>query len=430
MTSEGSSSTKTSSSWPSEALLALVLVAGSLAVYFYRSEIADDRRVILGLVLLGFFFAPITERPLRMWAWALGVALVSWCGERAGAGVGGVWLWLVCSAAGAVLVLRGGGRAATHYLPGAQGDEGIAQRRTIHRQLRIAVVLFAATFVLDGVSMERTASVAYVRAAVLLLAAVFFLRFFLFQSKYLSLTSVAPLATEEAKGLVPSQRWPVLALLLFVGATPWPDTWLERRGLGTLLVTSALLLVLAGLVFVVALVRLQKHHGWPRARVRRASFLAGIALAVALAAVVVELEAWGPTRFTSFATLWTGALIVLPFAHATTRLFGDYPSVSRLMAPSFFSVMLAPVAAIHGDRWSLTSSAFLFAFALVMVAYYLVVTVRAAAAGRAYLVASIAALLGILVMDGTAWSETGAAWKIFTLAFGTVLYSVDLSDRS
>ena len=75
MTFDDSSSTRTSTSWRSEALLTALLVTGSTLVYCYRPQIADEWRFILALAAAGFVFAPISNRPLSLLIWFPAVAL-------------------------------------------------------------------------------------------------------------------------------------------------------------------------------------------------------------------------------------------------------------------------------------------------------------------------------------------------------------------
>jgi hypothetical protein len=418
VTSSESSFERTSTSWRSEALLTTLLSIGSSLVYFYRPEIADERRVILALAAVGFFFAPLSERPLRLWIGLPALALVAWGGRFAAEGRGDLSLWVACSVVGAAVSVRAGGRAARYYLPEAESDTGLAMRATIRRALQGSVIAFALVFVWDGVRAPN----AYARTAWIVLSAVLFLRFLLLQAKFLHI----PAARLGASGLVPTQRWVFLCVVTAIGATRFPERLIPGGDAGALLITSMLLLVLAGLLFAMTLVRLE----WPKSMVRKTSFVAGMGLAVALAAVVVELEAWGPARFTSFTTLCMFALLVLPFARATTKLFDPYPRASVLIGPPVLAVMMAPVSAVNGWRWELTSTGFYFAFAALMIVYHFVVATREGFGHRFYLAASMIVLAVIFASNGAAWGESGAAWKVFLIALGFVLYAVDLRDRA
>ena len=431
MTFDDSSSTRTSTPWRSEALLTVLLVAllitGSALVYFYRPQIADERRFILALAAAGFFFAPISARPLKLLIWFPALALAAWGGRFAATGNGDLWLWLACSIVGAALVVRAGGRAAMYYLPEAGSEAGLTMRRTIRNNLQVSLLLLTVVFIWDGVIEIDIVIVTvtlnpFVRAILLLLSAVWFLRYLLLQAKYLHL----PPKPLRAKGIVPAQRWPLLIVVLVLGATRLADRLLPGSDDGPLLITSMLLFILAGMILAMALVRL----GWPKALMRKTSFLSGMGLAVALAAVVVELEAWGPTRFTMFTTLCLFVLLVVPFAHTTTKLFDRYSHASVLIGPPVLSVMVAPLTAINGWRWELTSTGFLFAFAVVMLVYHLVVAIREGFGGLVYVAASLAVLAILFFSNGTAWAENGAGWKVFLIALGFVLYAVDLRDRS
>ena len=91
--------------------------------------------------------------------------------------------------------------------------------------------------------------------------------------------------------------------------------------------------------------------------------------------------------------------------------------------------MLLPIAAIHGSRWSLASSGFLFGFAVLMTLYFLAIAIRTRS-DTFYLVASLASLAAIFFSSGTAWSPSGSSWQIFLIALGFALYAVDRIDRA
>jgi len=421
VTSEDSSSTKISTRRlprPSDALLALTLIASAALVYAYRLELPDERRLVLALAAIGLFFASPSSVPIRLGLFFPLVAALGWGGRLAASGTGGFWWWLVCAVVGAYASIRAGGRALAYYLPAASGSDGEREQSSIRRNLQLSVILFLVIFVQDAAPPRWP----WLRAAGLFLSATFFLRYLLLQSKYLRLAS----RSLDFTGLVPTQRWPLLVLMLAFGATPYLNRWLPGSDPGPLLVSSMLLLVTAALLFALALPRL----GWPKAAMRKASFLGGMGLAVALAAALVELEAWGPSRFTFFMTLCTGVLVILPFVHHTTRLFHDYPRLGTLIMPGVVSVMSFPVTAINGPRLWLGSSGFLFAFALQALVYHLVVVVRQRRSGALYLASSLAILGFVFLTAGTSWGPNGSAWKMFTISFCFVLYAVDLLDRA
>ena len=315
--------------------------------------------------------------------------------------------------------------AAAYYLPGAENDDGFALQRVIRRNLQAAFFVFAIVFVWDGIGLSP-----YLRTGLFLVAAMLFLRYLLLQSKFLHLPATPYLSAPEARGFVASQKWAVLILALLIGATQWPDVWLGINDTAPLLLTSLLLLVLAGLIFVIALVSLQQAGLWARPLVRRTSFYAGMALAVALAAVVVELEALGPGRLVAFTTACTFVLVLLPFVNNTTRLLSAYPNASFLVVPPVLAVMNAPLTAVNGLGEMPTSTAFLFAFAVLMIVYQLLVVVGEHGRGTIYLLASLGVLAAIFFSNGAAWAERGGAWKIFLIALGFVLYAVDLMERA
>jgi hypothetical protein len=386
------------------------LAAASALLYCFRDELSDPRRIALALATVGFFWAPASVRPLRLGPWLLGVAAVAWGAQLAGQGRGGFALWLACSIAGAFLVVRGGSRAVCHYLPPAGNEIGAALQRAIRRELQIAIALFLAAYVFGFLAPSAGAIAVVVAAA-------FFLRYVLLQSKHLGL-SAAPIL--PARGLVPAQKWALLLLFAFVGGTRYAQALLGSEGEGPLLVTAALLSVLGALLFVFSLVR----GGWPKPLVRRASFAAGILLAVALTAVLVELESWDRARYRVFASACIVFLVVLPFLKAQTKLFDSHPHLSSLVPPAILSVMMAPSTSMSGTGWSLATTVFLFAFAALMVVYHLMVAFRERGPGKAYLGASLVVLLYVFLNAGG-----GRAWQVFLLSLGFVLYGVDLYER-
>lgn len=390
--------------------LALALVAGAVFLYFHREGLDEPRRVILALATLGFFWAPESSRPLRVGRWLLAVAVVAWVAQEAGRGTGGLPLWIAASVAGAALIVRGGSRAARHLLPAAGNETADGQRSAVRTALRLSVAAFLVGYVFGGASPAAGALVVSVSAT-------FFLRYLLLQAKFLGVPA-HPLS--RTAGLVPSQKWIVLALFALVGTTGVADRLLGSRGPGPLLVTAALLSVLAGLVFVFAIVR----AGFPRSFVRRASFAAGVGLAVTLTAILVELESWGPSRYRFFASAGIFFLVVLPLVKDQTKLLEDHPRLSALVPPATVSAMMAPLTALNGTRWSLPTTVFLFAFAELALVHFLLVAIRERAPGKLYLGASIALLLFVFVTGGG-----GGAWQIFFLGFGLVLYAVDLFER-
>lgn len=386
--------------------LGAALVAGSVLVYFFRHDLEEPRRYLMALATLGFFVAPLSEKPLRAGLWFLGVAVVAWGVQVANDGKGGFPLWLVCSLASAALIVRGGSRAARYYLPEAGTEAGRSLRRSIRVQLQISVVLFLGGYVFDR----------WFGALLVALSAAFFVRYVLLQSKHLGVVAV-PLPIEAL--VVPSQRWVVLSLFGIVGATRLPKA-LVGEDQGSLLLTAALLLVTASLLFVLSLTR----TGWPRPFIRRASFATGVLLAIGATAVLVELESWDRARFRVFASLCIAFLVVLPFLNERTKLFAGWPRLSDLVPRASFAVMMAPVTAIGGGTaWSSTT-VFLFVFSVLMIAYYLLVSFRAKARGTLYLAASLALALYILITGGG-----NRGFQVFLVSVGFVLYAVDRFER-
>jgi hypothetical protein len=388
--------------------LAAGLVAASVLVYFFRFDLEEPRRCLMALATLGFFFAPLSDIPLRVGLWLLAVAVVAWGAQIAGSGWGGFPLWLACSVAGALLVVRGGSRAARYYLPEAGSETGRALQRDIRIQLQISVLLFLVGYVFNR----------WFGTLLVALSAAFFVRYVLLQSKHLGIAAT-PLPIDP--GIVPSQRWALLVLFAVVGGTRLPRALLGEDQ-SSLLLTAALLLVTAALLFVLSLTR----TGWPRTFVRRASFAAGIVLAVAVTAVLVELESWDRSGYRVFASFCMSFLVVLPFLARQTKLLAASPRLAALVPPPALSVMMAPVTAVSGLTASSSSSTavFLFAFAVLLLAYHLLVDLREKARSGVYLAASLGLSI-FLFVDGA--GDRG--WQVFLLSLGFVLYAIDRLER-
>jgi hypothetical protein len=386
--------------------LSAALVAGSILVYFFRFDLEEPRRYLMALATVGFFFAPLSEKTLRTGLWLLGVATVAWGAQIAGSGRGGFPLWLGCSIAGALLVVRGGSRAAGYLLPEAGSEAGRSLQREIRVQLQIAVSMFLVGYLFDR----------WFGTLLVALSAAFFLRYVLLQAKHLGVPA-SPLPVEP--GIVPAQKWVVLVLFLAVGATGLPHA-LVGADKGPLLLTAVLLSLTAALVFVLSLTR----TGWPRGFVRRASFAAGVALAVAVTAAFVELESWERSRYRFFASLCISFLVVLPFLRGQTKLLVRWPRFSSLVPPATLSVMMTPLTAVSGTRAAFSTTVFLFAFSILMLVYYLLAGARTRSGGMVYLSASLGLVLYLFFSGGG-----DRSWQVFLLSLGFVLYAVDRFER-
>jgi hypothetical protein len=158
--------------------------------------------------------------------------------------------------------------------------------------------------------------------------------------------------------------------------------------------------------------------------VRRASFAAGVVLAVAVTAVLVELESWDRSRYRVFASLCIAFLVVLPFLKNQTKLLLVWPRLAALVPPAALSVMMAPVTAISGAKASSSTTVFLFTFSVLMLAYYVLVDLRGRASGTVYLAASLGLVL-YLFFGGI--GDRG--WQVFLLSLGFVLYAIDRLER-
>jgi hypothetical protein len=391
--------------WPS-ALRAAALAAGSALIYVFRFDLEDPRRWLVALATLGFFFAPLSDQPLRAKLWLLGVAGVGWAVQIAGSGRGGFALWLATSVAAALLVVRGGSRAARYYLPPASGDEGFRLQRRIRTQLQISVVLF-----LGGYLSDRALG-----SALVVLSAVFFVRYVLLQSKSLGIGAAA-LSIDP--GIVFAQRWPVV-VLFGVLASDLPGA-MPAEARSSLLLTATLLLVTAALLFTLSLTRTD----WPRSFVRRASFAAGIYLAVGLTAVLVEMESWDRARYRLFASLCIAFLVVLPFLARETRLLASYPRFSAVAPSPALAVMLAPITAIAGVDEASSTAIFLLAFCVIMIGYYLLLSGKRREGPAPYLGVNLGLTLYLFLAGGG-----DRSWQVFAIAFGALFYAIDRVERA
>jgi hypothetical protein len=384
---------------------AAALVAGSVLVYAFRVDLEDPRRCLVALATLGFFFAPLSEKPLRGKLWLLGAALVGWAVQIAGSGRGGFALWLASSVAAAPLLVRGGSRAARYYLPQGSGDEGFRLQKRIRTQLQISVVLF-----LGGYLFHR-----WFGSLLVVLSAVFFVRYLLLQPKSLGM-GAAPLSIDP--GIVFAQRWPVMVLFALLASDLPAAMTADARS--ALLLTATLLLVTAALLFTLSLTRTD----WPRSFVRRASFAAGIYLAIAVTAVLVEMESWDRARYRVFVSLCIAFLVVSPFVARETRLFASYPRLSALAPSSALGVLLAPIAAVAGLDEASSTAIFLVAFSALMIGYYLLLSVRTKEGPAAYLGVNLA-LTSYLFFAGGG----DRSWQVFAVSFGTLFYAIDRVER-
>jgi hypothetical protein len=158
--------------------------------------------------------------------------------------------------------------------------------------------------------------------------------------------------------------------------------------------------------------------------VRRTSFAAGVFLAVAATAVLIELESWDPARYRIFTSLCIAFLVVLPFLRSQTKLLEGSPRFTALVPPAALAVMMAPVTAIGGKTASSSTTIFLFAFSVLMLVYYVIVGLRAKARGTLYLAASLALVLYLFFAG-----RGDRSFQVFFVSAGFMLYAVDRFER-
>jgi hypothetical protein len=125
-----------------------------------------------------------------------------------------------------------------------------------------------------------------------------------------------------------------------------------------------------------------------------------------------------------FASFCIAFLVVLPFLKNQTKLLVAWARLAAVAPPAALSVMMAPVSAISGTKASSSTTVFLVAFSVLMLAYYALVGIRMRATGTAYLAASLGLVLYLFFAGG---GDRG--WQVFLLSLGLVLYAIDRLER-
>jgi hypothetical protein len=423
-------------------VLTTLLALGAGLLHVFADSLGEPRRWILALMAVGFFAAPESRNRLRFPLWLVATALVAWVGRYV-EDLGIVPMLLVAFA-GAALLVRGGERASSHYLPEATTVLDHTRRTTIRRYLQASLALFVVVFLIDGYlrsgPLADTTSLQFIRLVLLFSSAVSFIRYVVEQSRD------QPHEPVPMGQLVPSQRWTYLIVLAVLLLTPLPHRLMARLGNEsdrTLFLTSGFLMLLASAFFVASLIRLGRVRRWSRRATRWSSFLAGIFLAQSLFAYMVDLGyrfdpvgggALSPRAIQGVKTVHlfivTLFLVVLPFVHEKTRLLRRYPKTSFFIAPPILATMSSPLVAINGDRWHLASSGFLFFAALLIVFRYLWDSRTRGRGETWYFATAWVLLLAGGVVDALNPDPMSFIIKLFIVSSSFVLYGVDLFDRA
>jgi hypothetical protein len=413
-------------------ILATILTIGAGQIFIYADFLGDPKRWLLVLLAVGFFAAPVSSSRLNFPAWLASTALVAWVG-RYTATLDPLLLVLL-SFFGSSLVVRGGERARRFYFPA----NGAASGRWL---LLVALTLFFVVFVADGFQQEYGSSLRLIRFFFLLLSAASFVSCALVQSK-----RSFPVVKVHGVSFVSLQRWPYFVFVALLGWSPLPQ-WifseLGERSDRSLHLTAAFLMLFATAIFVAALLRIQRRKVWPRKSIRWASFIAGIFLAHALFAYLVDFgyrsDPLGGGPFSERAAqgirsvhffLTTSFLIVLPFVHERTSILQKYDKLAFFVATPVLAAMNAPLAAINGDRWNLASTGFLYCVTLIIAFYYTWVTFKEGGSGKVYVTFVVTLLLWGGYLDSAAADSVKSVYKLFVISTGFVLYAVDLFDRA
>jgi hypothetical protein len=422
-------------------LLLFITSSGGL-LFVFADSLGEPRRWILALMTVGFFAAPESRTRLSFSIWLASTGLTAWAGRHIENH--GVGFPLLVAFFGTALLIRGGERAASYYLPEVTKDLDHARRTTVRRYLQASLALFVVVFLIDGYLrsglLADTTSIRFLRLVLLISSASSFIRCIHEQSRGQRLEPVS------AGRLVPSLRWTYSILLGLLLLTPLPHRLMARLGNDsdrTLFMTSGFLMLLATAFFLASLIRLGRAGRWSRRATRWSSFLAGIFLAHSLFAYMVDLgyriDPVGGGVLTARAVqgiktvhifIVTLFLVVLPYVNEKTDLLRRYPKPSFFVAPPILAVMSSPLAAINGDRWALASTGFLYLVALFIVFHGLWDSLGRERRETFFYTAVLILLVTGGVLDSLASDTSSSIIKLFVVSLGFVLYGVDLYDRS
>ncbi len=422
--------------------LVMFLTLGAGLLFAFADFLGEPRRWILALMTVGFFAAPESRTRLSFPIWLASTGLVAWAGRYTEDH--GIVLLILVAFFGAALLIRGGERAASYYLPEVTEDLDNVRRTTIRRYLQASLALLVVVFLIDGYLrsglLADTTSIQFLRLVLLFSSAMSFIRCVHEQSRGQRLERVS------AGELVPSLRWTYLILLGLLLLTPLPHRLMARLGNEsdrTLFMTSGFLMLFATAFFLASLIRLGRAGRWSRRATRWSSFLAGIFLAHSLFAYMVDLGyridpvgggALTPRAVQGIKTVHifivTLFLVVLPYVNEKTRLLRRYLKPSFFVAPPILAVMSSPLAAINGDRWGLASTGFLYFVALFIVFRYLWDSLGRERRETFYFTAVLILLLTGGVLDALDTDPLSSTTKLFVVSLSFVLYGVDLYDRA
>jgi hypothetical protein len=279
----------------------------------------------------------------------------------------------------------------------------------------------------------------------LFLSAASFVRYVL-QFEHSGAKAAFPVMREKAERFVSLQRWPYFVFIALFGWSPLPQ-WifnkLGERSERSLHLTAGLLMLFATAIFVTAILRVQRRKEWPRRSIRWASFIAGIFLAHALFAYLVDYgyrsDPLGAGPFSERAAhgiksvhffLTTFFLTVSPFVHERTNILKFYPKLAFFVAPPILAIMNAPMVAINGNRWDMASTGFLYFVTLIIIVYYTRVTFRETGSGKLYMTFVLTLMLWGGYLDAATADPLMSVYKLFVISTGFVLYALDLFDRA
>lgn len=428
----------------------VVPVVGAIAVGIVTASPSwggDVSRWPLAFGALSFLLAREHTQPIAIPVWLASAAGLAWC-ATALAGLDaqpmfiGSVTWL-----GLSMMARSGERALAVYLPRASNDVGYVLQWKIRRELIAGASVFLLVFLVEGYQRSHAGFDGYLvgvgRQVGLVLSALLFVRFVLLQSSHLGIISRPAFGDDALEYLVPSQRWPIAIVFWGILGLSWLATAGHWQGFAPprVILTALLLLVLAALLFVASVVRLQRIRGWSRQRVRAPSFVTGLVLSLGAVALLVALSPHLPEGAgalfsrraaagieTIYLTATSVFLLWMPILGERSAILNEHQRTAFFIAPVELAIMVAPLVTIVGHRRVFAGSWFWVWLLLLFLCYYAVVALRKGSTSRVYALVSVASFGLLIVAAGLL--NVSIVYRYFLVSLALVWYSIDLFERS